>query len=69
MTERLNDNVSINTQPVPGACAQMYLPSGQICELPHHHRRSWLMSSPGAAPAAYPDRVLMVYRIDPSSTP
>jgi hypothetical protein len=35
MTERLNDhNVSLNTQSAPGACAQIHLPSGQICELP-----------------------------------
>jgi hypothetical protein len=70
MTERLNDhNVSVNTQSAPGACAQIHLPSGQICELPHHHRGSWFLSSPGAAPAAYGGRVLMVSQFDSSSTP
>ncbi|MGH3549222.1 MAG: hypothetical protein ACRDQU_14150 [Pseudonocardiaceae bacterium] len=42
MTKRLDDcNSSVDTQLArAGACAQIHLPSGRICVLPHHHRGS-----------------------------
>ncbi|MGH3669272.1 MAG: hypothetical protein ACRDSH_01360 [Pseudonocardiaceae bacterium] len=42
MTERLDDcNSSVDAQLArAGACAQIHLPSGRICALPHHHRGS-----------------------------
>lgn len=42
MTERLDaQNISVDTRlSHAGACAQIHLPSGRICALPHHHHGS-----------------------------
>jgi hypothetical protein len=39
MTERRDDpNVSVDTRlAATGVCAQIHLPSGQVCGLPHRH--------------------------------
>jgi len=41
-----------------GACAQIHLPTGQICTLPHHHSGSCSFAKPGPPPATEetPDR-------------
>ena len=48
MIERIDaHNVSVDTQLVhAGACAQIHLPSGRSCVLPHHHRGSCLFIHP-----------------------
>jgi hypothetical protein len=50
MTERLDEhNISVDTQlPPAGACAQIHLPTGGLCTLPHHHHGSCEFLSPSA---------------------
>ena len=48
MAERLDEhNVSVDTPlAAAGACAQIHLPTGGICTLPHHHHESCEFQSP-----------------------